>query len=664
MRRSAALLAAACLLGGSGCSKDENKTGDDKAAAGGATGQPAAEPGKAAGDAAKAEDGAAEAALDPAALAEKIGVEPGPVEYGADEGAAAVLSAAEGKVEIRRVGNETWEEGKADAQLHEGDQVRTGDAATATLTLVDESSVEVAEESAVAIGSRQATEDPASSAAVLYGVARFSVADRAAGEGPFLVFTPGGVVATKGTVYTVGVVASGQSRIGVEEGEVEVAGAAKLDAPISVGAGKVLLIDPGGELGSVEGIGDGDWGAWRDGAEADLDVKAAAEFHAHRAEALETELEAAYAELEVQTAAAGEAEARAEAAEKANDTAAYEAAAPDVGGAVDASFAASLRLQYLTSAMMSDAYVADALYVRHPEVAVIIAPARPRLAGAILWQKKYHAVADLHVEPLRAYYYVHTPVGRARAKLVAYPIPAFYARSRIDYRPAVVSTRVRFAVYRPPVMRASVRVHRKVYVRGPRVGWYASVRTRVRPAPARVRWYVRPKAPRARVVFGARPQASIRVKTVFRAAPPRPRAQAVVRFGGRVNVRGRGGAAVDVRDHRTAVPPAVDVRDHRSGADVRAGAGIRAGAGVRIGGGGAPPAVDVRDHAGAAVRGGAKVRVRAGSAVDVRDRRNGGEAAVRGGVKARVKVREPKVKVKEPKVKGSLRVKGGLKIGH
>src|SRR6266545_3309060 len=230
MRRSAALLAVACLLGGAGCSKDEEKKGPDTTAAGPA-GAPASEPAKDE-DKEKPSAPSGDGSADPAALAKRVGVEPGPIEYGPDEGAAAVVASAQGKVEIRRVGTETWEETKAEAQLHEGDQVRAAEGGLVTVTLVDESSIEVAEESAVAIGSRQATADPASSAAVLYGVARFSVAARAPGEGTFMVFTPGGVVATKGTIYTVGVAASGVSRVGVEEGDIEVAGSAKLDAPV------------------------------------------------------------------------------------------------------------------------------------------------------------------------------------------------------------------------------------------------------------------------------------------------------------------------------------------------------------------------------------------------------------------------------------------------
>ncbi|HKE13879.1 MAG TPA: FecR domain-containing protein, partial [Kofleriaceae bacterium] len=221
MRRSAALLAVACLFLGAGCGKEEEKKqdGDSKTAAAAPAGAPASATASAPDQAAPAAAAAApagDAAVDPASLAQKVGVEPGPIEPDANEGAAAVVSKADGKVEVRRVGTETWEETKADAQLYPGDQIRAADGGMVTVTLVDETSVEVAEQSAIAIGSREATEDPASSASVLYGVARFSVAERAPGEGPFMVFAPGAVVATKGTIYTVGAAASGVTRVGVE----------------------------------------------------------------------------------------------------------------------------------------------------------------------------------------------------------------------------------------------------------------------------------------------------------------------------------------------------------------------------------------------------------------------------------------------------------------
>ena len=679
MRRSTSLLAAACLAVWAGCSKDDSaKTEGTDQAAGGEQ-QKAADP-----DTKK--QGDEPTSGDAASLAEKIGVEPGAWEPGEDEGAAAVIASATGTVEVRRVGSEEWEAAAADAKLYEGDQLRTEEGAQATIALPDETVVEVAEASAVAIGSRDATQDPASSVAVLYGVSRFTVGDRAPGEGPFMVYSPAGVVATKGTVYTVGVVASGETRVGVESGEVEVAGGAKLDAPVVLATGKAIVIAPAGELSQPEPVGTADWGTWRDESESKVEIKAAAEFHAARAAALEAELEAAYAELEAQAAIAAEAQGRAEAAEQAADTAAYEAAAPEIGASVDASFAVSTRLHFLTNAMIAHAYVADSLYVRHPEAKVVIEPVRPRLAASVLWNKKYHAVARAHVQPLRPVWYVHHPVGRVRAKLVAYPIPAFYGKVKLAYEPPDVTARVKVPVYRPPVVKARANIKRKIHVTGPRVGWYAGVKTRVRPAPVKVAWYVKPKAPKAKVVFGAK--ASGKARAIFTAAPPRPRAEAVVRFGGAVKVRDHRGGA-DVKGAVKGSVPGVKVRDHR--ADVK---GAIEGAGVKVKGGvgggvdvkgAAGAGVKVRDHrgAGADVKGAVD-----GAAVKVRDHRADVKGAAGVGVKAGadvkagagVKVRDhrkapappPAPKVKAPKtpdpkakgeVKGSIKVKGGLKIG-
>lgn len=683
MRRSTRLLAAVCLLAASGCSKGDKNKNDQAGQAGESTaGKTVAAP--EGGDKAAAAEGD-QAAADPATLAKDVGVEPGPWQYDDKEGASAVLSSADGTVEVRRVGVETWAKAAANDTLHEGDQVRTDDAGKATVTLADQSVVELAEQSAVAIGSREATKDPASSAAVLYGVARFTVAPRAAGEGAFLVYTPDGVVATKGTVYTVGVVASGATRVGVESGQIEVAGSAKLDAPVPVASGKAVLIAPSGEVGAVQPVGDEDWGAWRDGAEAEVDPAEAAKYHTGEVASIEGDLGEAYGELDDQASQVDEAEAQAEAAQKANDPKAYEAAAPTIGAGVDASFALSLRLQYLTYALMSHAYVANALYVRHPDLAVVIDPARPRLAAAVLWHKKYHAVAATRIQPMRVYYYYHEPTGRLRAKAVAEPIPPFYARVKLKYKEPVLRGRVKFAVYRPPVIHPVASVHKKIWIGAPTVGWYAGVRAHVKPAPVKVAWYVRPKTPRAHVVFGA--HASGRIHTMFAAVPPRPRVRAVIRVGG------HGG--VDVRDHRMGhgaagikagasvragvATPAVDVRDHRRGA-IRAGAAIKGtvgGAAVEVrdhrrkvegaikSGVGGAVGVGVGVHAGAGIKGGVNVRDHrsGGAAVQVRDHRHAPKPPVnvRDHRKKKPEVHAPSAK---GAIKGSIKVKGGIKIGN
>ena len=642
MRRLTSLLAAGCLLSwGLGCEegKKEGEAGKEGAAATTPTDKPAEgdkpaeaeQPAEAEGEAA-AEDPAAGQPAEVAEEVKDIGVEPGAFEYEDEEKEGeAVISAVTGTVEIRRVGTENWEAGKQDDPLHPGDQVRAGDGGAATVTLADETTVEVAEESAIAIGSREATEDPASSAAVLYGVARFSVAPRAEGEGPFLVYAVNGVIATKGTVYTVGTAASGTTRVGVEEGAVDVSGGAKLDAPVEVPAGKEVIIAPEGEAGAIAPASAVDYGAWRDDVEAKIKAEEAAKYHADRAEKLEAELKTAYAELEAQTKAAQDAEAQAKAAEAAQDTKAYEAAAPEIGASVQASYALSNRLQYLTYAMLADAYIADSLYVRHPAVVKVLDPRMRRLRASILWHKKYHYVSYAYLRPMRPWYYVHTPWGRARAKFVAYTIPPWYARVNLRYRPLDWRARVRVPVWRAPVWKVRRGFKKRIWVEGPRVGWYAPMRVRVRPARARVAWYVRPKAPKARIVVGLRPAAP--VKAVFKVRPPRKRADAVVRFGGRMRVGGRDrdGGRAGVRVKAGVGTPAVDVAGRvKAGVDIKAG-----GAGV-----------DVRDGVGGRVKagmGGVDVkgpggRVKAGGGVDVG---GGGGVDVKAGVGGRVKAGTP-----------------------
>jgi hypothetical protein len=639
MRRLTSLLAAGCLLSwGLGCEEGKKEeAGKEGAAAATPTDKPAegdkpAEADKPAeGDAPAEGEAAAEdpSAGQPAEVAEEvkdIGVEPGTFEYEEEEkDGEAAISAVTGTVEVRRVGTETWEAAKQDDPLHPGDQVRAADGGSATVTLADETTVEVAEESAIAVGSREATEDPASSAAVLYGIARFSVAPRAEGEGPFLVYAVNAVVAAKGTVYTVGTAASGTTRVGVEEGAVDVSGGAALEEPIGVEAGKAVEINPEGQPGSVEAAGTVDYGTWRDEVEAKIKAEEAAKYHADRAEKLEAELKEAYAQLETQTKAAQEAEEQAKAAETAQDTKAYEAAAPEIGASVEASYALSNRLQYLTYAMLADAYIADSLYVRHPAVVKVLDPRMRRLRAAILWHKKYHWVSYAYLRPMRPWYYTHTPNGRLRARFVAYNIPPWYARVNLRYKPLNWRARVRGPVFRVPVWKVRRGYKKAIWVEGPRGGWYTTVRGRVRPARARVAWYVRPKAPKAKLVIGMR--AGGPMKAVFKVRPARKRADAVVRFGGRVGRRpGRAGVRmkagvdgpnVNVGGRVKAGADGVDVRDRvggrvkagMDGVDVKGGAGGRVDVGV---GGG----IDIKGKAGGRVKAGTPVEGNPGGGPD------------------------------------------------
>ena len=502
---------------GAAAKGDEGATKSDDGAKGAGAG---------AGDTAGA--AADEPPVDAAKLAEEVGVEPGPWERPKDEGGAAYVSEKEGTVEVRRTGEETFSAlGLDDLQLFAGDQLRTGADSSALVTLVDETVVEVAADSTVAIGDRDAGADPASSVAVLYGVARFSVSPRGEGEGPFLVYVPSGIVGAKGTTYGVGVAATGQVRVGVESGTVEVVGSAKLDAPTSIAAGQVVLVTPDGEVGATADFKTDDWGEWRATAEADVEPKKLAEYHASKIEDLEKDTRDAYDDLADLSDEATAGATKAGEFEAAADPAGYEAAEPEVATAVESAYLESLRLQYLTYAMMHHAYVVDELYVRYPdEVRPVYVTVAPAVRAVPLYHKKYHYVVHEAVLPLRPIYYVHHPVGRVHAVAVGVPVPVFYASVKLKPLPPGHAKRLLGpAYYYPPAIVAPVRVKHVVY--GPPIpGWNAHVK--VRPAPMRAKvWYARPAHP-GRLV-GVKVVA--RPHTVFHATKAVPRASGTLVFG-------------------------------------------------------------------------------------------------------------------------------------
>lgn len=592
MQRLASVLGILCVVAAAGCSKKSN---DDQA-------PPAPAPAKAQAP-----------AFDPAALASAIGIAPGAVMPDDDAGADAVAT-GEGELELRRLGAELFEPHKGELKLWAGDQVRTGAGGSATIVLADQSVVELAEQTAVAIGDRDAGADPASSVAVLYGVARFSVSPRGPGEGPFLVFTPAGVVAAKGTTYGVGVAVDGSARVAVEEGEVEVAGQADPTATVSVPADQQLVISPAGELPKPAAV-EGDWGAWRDGTEADADPKVLVRDHRAQLDVLVPAIDADYGELADLTTEAHGIGGQAADYEAAGNTAGYADVEPGWGASIEASFLASLRLEQLTFAALSHAYIAEELYARHPDqVGPIWVDVRPRIRGAVLYEKKYEAAVHADVAPIRPLYYRHHPRGRAHAAAVAVTLPPFYRGKLKPLPDGAVRARLKMKVYRP-MFTPAVDHKKTVIVAAPPVGWRAKVQVAPH-AHAHGRWYARPATPRARLMVGVKVVNPLR--PVFRAAAaPIKRAALKVELRG----HGQGRAHMGVRG-----------RMHKpSRVEMRAGGG--AGAKVKV------KAVGPRG------------KVKAGVVVEPR-------ASV-----PLPKVKMPKVKV--PKVKAGVRVKAGgrLKIG-
>ena len=577
-----------------------------------------------------------------------VGINAGGVTRDAKEGSTGAITKVQGTVEVRRLGETTFAAAKADLPVYAGDVIRTGENASAHVTLADDSVIEVAEVSTVAIASRHGGADPASSAAVLSGVARFTIAGRAPGEGAFRTYTPAGVVLTKGTTFGVGVAASGEARVGVESGEVDVIGLAAVDAkPVTVGSSASVVLAANGDVASPSPWPADDWGTWRDEADAKIEVTAAIDAHANAMTQLSASLKEAYADLSASADGVATFEATAATSASTNDPAKYEAALPEGAATIEASFAVAGRLELLTWAYASHATLATDLYVRHPaKVEAQWAVVAPSVDAAVLWPKRFEVTAVGYLEPLRIQYYVHHPRGRAHAPLVGITVPAFYAKVTA---PALdgerVRGRVKTKIWLAPDVRFAASV-RPVWIAAPAVDWRAKVRVTASPPRAGVGFYVRPPTLAAHVLVGANATGSWASKLAVAAPEPHVNLRAAwsVPIGAKIVV-GPPDLALAVKA-RGAIK--IDAGGPPPPPDIDAKAKLKAKVDVRV------PEVKVPDvHVKAKV--GIGVGAGAGAA--------GAGAKVKAGAGAAVKVKAPEVKVKAPSVKVKGEAKGKIKIG-
>lgn len=590
-----------------------------------------------------------------------VGVAAGGVQRDAADGPAAVVSAATGTVEVRRLGETTYSAAKADTQLWPGDAVRTGEASSATIALADESVMEVSEVSTVAIASREGSADPASSAAVLAGLARFTVTARAPGEGAFRVYTPAGVILTRGTVYGIGVAASGDVRVGVETGAVDVIGLAALDAqPIAIEGGSAATLEASGTIGSPAPWPADDWGTWRDDADARLEISASVDAHAKAMAELNTWLIAAYADLDATADTVASFEASAAVSADKADTAAYEASLPEGAAQIDVSFALAGRIEALTWANAGYASLSTDLYVRHPDVVgptwTVVAP---RVDAAILWPKRFEITAVGYLEPLRFQYYVHHPRGRAHAVLVGVTVPEFYASVQPPViEPAQVRGRVKSQFWIAPSFQYTAST-RPVWVTAPSIDWRTNIKVQPAAFRSNVGWYVRPPTLKSKVFLGGDIKGKWDSKLAVSAPSPRAnlRASWKVPVGMKIKVGAPNlGAAANARAKFKAGVPSVNVRDHRADmkADIKGKLDVKA------------PEVKMPDVKGKI---GVGVGVNAGGGAQVRDHRAmeakaAADAKVKADAAVKVKVKAPEVKIKAPEVKLKGEVKGGFKLGN
>ena len=462
-----------------------------------------------------------------ATMTAKIGVALGGLPHGPGVASAAVLRARSGSVAVRRTGEQLFADVGIETRLFPGDQIMTGDGARAMLVVADETVIELWDSSAVVIGNPVTAASPAASAGVLSGVARFSVSPRAPGEGPFLTFAGGGIVAAVGKVgnvgnvgstaatFAIGVAAPGLARIGVESGTVEVAAATALKKPVSVASGESVTLDAASGLSRPSPFPDDDWAGWRPAAERRVPVERWAREQAQRVPALQTDIDRASGDL-IKVAAHALELAAAQAAEDPTSRSArrrYKQAAPDCGAAIEATFRLSIELQRLNTALLSETYSLEKQLARNPvAIRASSATAAPLVLGALLYNKKVQIVADTTVAPIRPLYFVHHPSGRRQASAVGVDVPAFFAETPLDPVPTnLIDGLVKRDTYAPPATGdfGAAPATRTVTLGPVRPDWDAWLV--VPPAPAReVSWYAPAEAGRQTAEADSKFRASAR----------------------------------------------------------------------------------------------------------------------------------------------------------
>jgi hypothetical protein len=428
-----------------------------------------------------------------------VGVKPGGI-VTVGVGPDASLMWSEGTVSVRRVGEDRFAEATPQMQLFSGDTIWTGPHTEATVALADETLVQLAEESVIVVGNRAVSADPASSVALLYGVARVSVSPRVRGEGAFILSVGSSFVAAKGTAFGAGIVAGGTARVGVEHGEVEVVGAQALDKPVTLGPAELSTISPAGAVGPPQEFKSDDWGDWRFSAEKATDLAALARTHSDRLVGEEARLDTDYLILQKLVTSASTLTWQAEENNTAKSAAEYKATAVERAASVEGAYRVGLEIARLTHAALSDAFILSELRARHAELVPQLAEFTQEIAGSQLYDKKLQLVSAIYLGPLRSAYYAHTARGRARAASLDMPAPTFAQVKLADPPAAEIAKRVPAGLYTPPRLDSTTHLH-PLWQHAPKAGW--DVRLTLQPVmPRQGSWYVAPARVEARVLAG------------------------------------------------------------------------------------------------------------------------------------------------------------------
>lgn len=168
-----------------------------------------------------------------------------------ERGREATLVSFKGEVKIKREGKEGLEKSAPNLPLFSGDLVITRRQSSAQIALADGSTVMVYANSQFYLNPKIEEEGPTSSLMLLWGYLVAKVAPHKT-DGSLRIETPLAVAAVSGTSFAVGVALDGTTRVGVEEGEVEIEEA---DGKISLKENQEISLEqseerPGGETPS------------------------------------------------------------------------------------------------------------------------------------------------------------------------------------------------------------------------------------------------------------------------------------------------------------------------------------------------------------------------------------------------------------------------------
>ena len=581
----------------------------------------------------------------------------------------AVISELEGTVKIRKAGKGDFEAAAKETEVFAGDTVRAGNDGSATLVMWDNSTVAMSPESAVMFESAGTLIQPSATITVLAGAIQLDVPERTAEQGPFLIYSTSAVTAVQGTVLNIAVALNGSTRIGVDDGEVEVTPTANPETdPIKVPKGRYIEVEMGKESGQLDSYADANWNQWLE----DTDTQAAnqapqtAGMHETNIERLSETFQTLEEKLEELSRKAEEITQQLEQAGEAENQEQYVASQPQFADSIETMDAVRHGRDSMRSRIAAHAYLLALMQARLEAGVYKVPPAHVQAVAARMasvdrrlprgwYRSRYYRAHRRRLRRMRPGYYIHHPDGRVLAVRVGVDIPGFYKGIRLKRRPPRARRRsipgVR-GLYYPPryrgrrVKHAAIRPTDRKAARG----WYKSSdwqKRHARRAPARQKHR---KQFQKRVVTGRRKTWQARPAAKIRTRPERKR-RVVKGRPGKPGVRVRPGD-VRVRPGEVRVRPG-EVRVKPGDVRVRPG-DVRVRPGDRRPGDRRPG--DVKGRPGDHRRPGDE-RVRPG------DRRPGEVKGRPGDI--RVKPGEVRVRPGEVRVKpGEVRVKPGERKGQ